>query len=122
VVPLNASGAAARLDLSGFVDRADRQPGLGGSRIQPGHSSPADHPIAAKVSHTARLSNRWDLSGARLSVLIQVKHDHVLTCAAADRVRRRTLARLIQGATGRRFRAVGYFRLVETMYDVRARV
>ena len=51
----------------------------------------------------------------------KMKRDHGLTCGAADRVRRRIAACLIGGATGRRYRAVGCRRLVETICGVRGR-
>ena len=47
VLPLHPGRAGARLDLAGFVDRADRQPaappGLTRGLIQPRHGEPAHH-------------------------------------------------------------------------------
>ena len=48
VLPLDAGGAGAALDLPGLIDRAGRQAAaaasLGGGLIQPGHGEPANHP------------------------------------------------------------------------------
>ena len=72
------SALRALLGLPGFIDRADRQPappaGVAGCLIQPGHGEPAYHPIAAKVSQTARLSSRWVLSGVRSPACAAIVH------------------------------------------------
>jgi hypothetical protein len=57
VLPLDARGAGALLDLASFIERAGRQPalpaGLEGCLIQPGHGEPAHHLCVPKTSSTS---------------------------------------------------------------------
>jgi hypothetical protein len=74
----NTRSRGALLLLAGLIDRPDHQatppPRTAGRLIQPSHREPAHHPIAAKASHTARLSSRWVPCGLRSPAWSAIVH------------------------------------------------